>query len=202
MPIPNDQAHWKQWLNDNIISGSPSYRVPSRHKGRIGFSPQGCEEKDSSLLQENLEVSDVEAFELSNWYSIVNAWCWESNKHAKNVHAIHATLWAAQQMYQFHCFTSVSSCQLQPLPSVSLSKFISSWAREVQSIPLASPCGAIYFSGSETLLSDADLKSMVPSGALCSSPLELTTPICWLPWLPPVPNFTMEAFTVSWVDKA
>ncbi len=166
--------------NDNIISGSPSYRVPSRHKGRIGFSPQGCEEKDSSLLQENLEVSDVEAFELSNWYRIVNVWCW-------------------QQMYQFHCFTSVSSCQLQPLPSVSLSKFISSWAREVQSIPLASPCGAIYFSGSETLLSDADLKSMVPSGALCSSPLELTTPICWLP---PVPNFTMEAFTVSWVDKA
>lgn len=66
-------------------------------------------------------------------------------------------------------FTSVSSCQLQPLPSISLSKFISSWAREVQTIPLALPCGAIYpwknLSGSETLISNA-CKSTVPSGGL------------------------------------
>ena len=106
---------------------------------------------------------------LSNWYRILNVWCWWRPRNAKNVHCNYQFMQLCVQHNKCISFTSVSSCQLQPLPSISLSKFISSWAREVQTIPLALPCGAIYpstnLSGSETLISNA-CKSTVPSGGL------------------------------------
>ena len=152
-------------IENNITSWSPSYMVPSRHKGRIGYSPQGCEEKDSSLLQRKLKVSDVEAIiEL-----IQNFKCLMLMKAKKCEKCPLQFMQLCVQHNKCISFTSVSSCQLQQLPSISLSKFISSWAREVQTIPLALPCGSIYpstnLSGSETLISNA-CKSTVPSGGL------------------------------------
>ena len=104
---------------------------------------------------------------LSNWYRILNVWCWWRPRNAKNVHC---------NSCNFVCSTTNVSVSLQFHPVSSnhfqAYRFPSSSAAELEKCkrsPWHCQCGAIYPStnlrGSETLTSNA-CKSTVPSGGL------------------------------------